>query len=94
MTKNTKFVGLDVDAATVAIAAADDMGGEVRSLGTVAHELSAIVRVLGKLGKSEQLRVCYEAGPTGSRFTGSSRGLASSAWWLHRRSYPRQQAIA
>ena len=64
MTKNIKFVGLDVHAATVAIAVAE-MGGEVRSLGTVAHELSAIRRVLGKLGKQEPLRVCYEAGPTG-----------------------------
>ena len=64
MTKNIKFVGLDVHAATVAIAVAE-IGGEVRSLGTVAHEMGAIRRVLGKLGKQEQLRVCYEAGPTG-----------------------------
>jgi transposase len=64
MTKNIKFVGLDVHAATVAIAVAE-MGGEVRSLGTVANEVGAIRRVLGKLGKKEQLRVCYEAGPTG-----------------------------
>ena len=64
MTKNIKFVGLDVHAATVAIAVAE-MGGEVRSLGVVANEVGAIRRVLGKLGKKEQLRVCYEAGPTG-----------------------------
>ncbi len=62
--KNIKFVGLDVHAATVAIAVAET-GGEVRSLGKVAHEVSAIRRVLGKLGKKEQLRVCYEAGPSG-----------------------------
>ena len=37
MTKNIKLVGLDVHAATVAIAVAE-MVGEVRSLGTVAHE--------------------------------------------------------
>ena len=64
MGKNIKFVGLDVHAATVAIAVAE-MGGEVRSLGVVKHEIGAIRRVLGKLGKKEQLRVCYEAGPTG-----------------------------
>jgi transposase len=64
MTKNIKFVCLDVHAATVAIAVAE-MGDEVRSLGTVANEVGAIRRVLGKLGKKEQLRVCYEAGPTG-----------------------------
>ncbi len=64
MTKNIKFVGLDVHAATVVIAVAEE-GGEVRSLGTVANEIGAIRRVLGKLGKKEQLRVCYEAGPTG-----------------------------
>ncbi len=59
-----QVVGLDVHAATVAIAVAE-MGGEVRSLGVVANEVGAIRRVLGKLGKKEQLRVCYEAGPTG-----------------------------
>ncbi len=64
MTKNTKFVGLDVRAATVTIAVAES-SGEVRSLGTVANEVGAIRRVLGKLGKKEDLRVCYEAGPTG-----------------------------
>ena len=64
MTKNIKFVGLDVHAATVAIAVAET-GGEVRSVGVVAHEVSSIRRVLGKIGKKEQLRVCYEAGPTG-----------------------------
>ena len=64
MTKNTKFVGLDVHAATVVIAVGEE-GGEVRSLGTVANEIGAIRRVLGKLGKPDQLRVRYEAGPTG-----------------------------
>jgi len=64
MSKNIKFVGLDVHADTVAVAVAE-MGGEVRSVGIVAHEITAIRRVLGKLGKKEQLRVCYEAGPTG-----------------------------
>ena len=57
-------MGLDVHAATVAIAVAE-MGGDVRSMGTVAHEIGAIRRVLGKLGEQEQLRICYEAGPTG-----------------------------
>lgn len=52
MTKNIKLVGLDVHAATVTIAVVET-SGEVRSLGTVAHEVSAIRRVLGKLGKSE-----------------------------------------
>jgi transposase len=48
MTKNIKFVGLDVHAATVVIAVAEE-GGEVRSLGTVANEIGAIRRVLGSL---------------------------------------------
>jgi len=64
MSKNIKYVGLDVHAATVVIAVAEE-GGEVRSLGTVVNEISAIRRILGKLGKKEHLRVCYEAGPTG-----------------------------
>jgi transposase len=37
----------------------------VRSLGTIANRPDAVRRLLGKLGKLTELRVCYEAGPTG-----------------------------
>jgi transposase len=62
--KNVRFVGLDVHAETIAVAVAE-VGGEVRSLGTIPNRPESVGRLIRKLGKAEQLRVCYEAGPTG-----------------------------
>ena len=62
--KNLRFVGLDVHAATIAVAVAE-RSGEVRSLGVIPNRPESGRRLIGKLGKPEQLRVCYEAGPTG-----------------------------
>jgi len=58
------FIGLDVHAETIAVAVAEP-GGEVRSLGTIPNRPEPVARLIRKLGKPEQLRVCYEAGPTG-----------------------------
>jgi transposase len=60
----TRFVGLDVHAETIAIAVAEPGRGEVRSLGIIPNEPTAIRKLIQKLGKKD-LRVCYEAGPTG-----------------------------
>jgi transposase len=62
--KNVRFIGLDVHAETIAVAVAEP-DGEVRSLGTIPNRPEPIGRLIRKLGKAEQLRVCYEAGPTG-----------------------------
>ena len=61
---NVRFIGLDVHAETIAVAVAE-AGGEVRSLGTIPNRPESVGRLIRKLGKAEQLRVCYEAGPTG-----------------------------
>ena len=64
MAKNTRFVGLDVHAETIAVAVAEGRN-QVRSLGTIANRPEAVRRLLGKLGKLTEVKVCYEAGPTG-----------------------------
>ena len=64
MAKVTRFVGLDVHAETIAVAVAEGRK-QVRSVGTVENRADAVERVLRKLGKPQELKVCYEAGPTG-----------------------------
>ena len=59
-----RFVGLDVHAETIAVAVAESEG-EVRSLGVIPNHEDSIRRLVKKLGPVEQLRACYEAGPTG-----------------------------
>jgi transposase len=62
--KNVRFIGLDVHAETIAVAVAEP-GGEVRSVGVIPNRPESIRKLVKKLGPAEQLRACYEAGPTG-----------------------------
>jgi len=64
MPTRMRHVGLDVHAETIAVAVAEPDGG-VRELGVIRHRPEAVRKLLAKLGPAGQLRVCYEAGPTG-----------------------------
>jgi len=64
MQNKVRFLGLDVHAETIAVAVAEP-DGSVRSLGTTANRAESIRKLVKKLGPVEQLKACYEAGPTG-----------------------------
>ena len=64
MKKTVRFLGLDVHAETIAVAIAEP-DGSVRNIGSIANRAEAIRKMVKKLGAPEQLRACYEAGPTG-----------------------------
>lgn len=68
MKKKLLFVGLDVHAQNIGIALAEGAGGEARTYGTIPNDLHALEKVFARLRKAHpgtELRVCYEAGPTG-----------------------------
>ena len=62
--KKIRFVGFDVHAQTIAAAVAEP-DGEVRNLGTIPNRVESVRKLLKRLGTPGQLKVCYEAGPTG-----------------------------
>ena len=64
MPKKLRHVGLDVHAETIAVAVAEP-DGSVRELGLIRNRPEAVRKLVAKLGPAAQLRVCYEAGPTG-----------------------------
>ncbi|MGP4109285.1 IS110 family transposase [Virgibacillus sp. L01] len=65
MNNNTKYVGLDVSKEEIAVAIAEEGRGKPRYFGMISHTPEAIRKLVKKLGKPENLKVCYEAGPTG-----------------------------
>src|SRR6202051_3977720 len=64
MSEKLRFLGLDVHAETIAVAIAEP-DGEVRSLGKIPNRMESVRKLMKKLGPTEKLRACYEAGPTG-----------------------------
>src|SRR5262245_38552391 len=63
--RQVRCIGLDVNKASIAAAIADEEGAP-SSYGTIANDASAIRTLMTRLGGPEvQLRVAYEAGPTG-----------------------------
>ncbi|OZU87162.1 IS110 family transposase [Virgibacillus indicus] len=65
MNNTTKYVGLDVSKEKIAVAVADEGRSKPRYIGMISYTVEAIRKLIKKLGDPEQLRVCYEAGPTG-----------------------------
>lgn len=74
----SKYVGLDVHKATIAVSVAEANGGEIRYLGEIANTPEAIAKLVKQLRKGEaQLSFCYEAGPCGY---GIHRQLTELGW--------------
>lgn len=65
MKDTIKYVGLDVSKEKIAVAIADEGREEPRFWGMIPHTTEAVKKLMKKLGNKENLRVCYEAGPTG-----------------------------
>ena len=77
MEQFTKFVGMDVHKATIAVSVAE-RGGEVRYLGEIANTAEAITKLVRQLRKGDaELSFCYEAGPCGY---GLHRQLTELGW--------------
>ncbi|MDQ0175353.1 IS110 family transposase [Bacillus chungangensis] len=65
MKDTTKYVGLDVSKEKIAVAIADEGRNEPRYLGMISNTPNAIRQLVKKLGNLDQLKFCYETGPTG-----------------------------
>ena len=61
-----QYVGFDVHKDTIAVGVADE-GQQPRYLKTISHDLHAVEKLIHELRQKGkvQLKVCYEAGPTG-----------------------------
>lgn len=65
MKDTIKYVGLDVSKEKIAVAIAEEGHGETRYYGMISNSPEAIKKLVKKLGEPKNLRMCYEAGPTG-----------------------------
>jgi len=59
------FVGMDVHKETITLAVAQWDGGPAVVRGTIPNTPAALRKQLDRIGPADQLRCCYEAGPTG-----------------------------
>ena len=70
MKKDIRFLGLDVHAATIAVAVAEP-NGEVRSLGIIPNREESLRKLLRKIGSASALRVVTRRDPAGTFSIGS-----------------------
>lgn len=61
----TKYVGLDVSKATIAVGVADRGRSQPFYLGSIPNTLDAVRKLVRRLGNPGDLLMCYEAGPLG-----------------------------
>jgi len=71
------FVGLDVHKDTIAVAVAETGRAPGRLVGSMAHNVAKLFKVLERYGEPGQVQVVYEAGPTGY---GLQRALARQGY--------------
>lgn len=64
MSKTTRYVGLDVHGEMIAAAIAEGRG-KVRHVGRFPNRPESVRRFIEQIGGPCDLKVCYEAGPTG-----------------------------
>lgn len=72
------FVGLDVHKDSIMIATAVNDGSPATPIDLVPHDFAKLLKRLKRIGKPDQLRVCYEAGPTGYEL---ARRLRAEGIW-------------
>ena len=65
MQDKVRFIGLDVHKETIMIAIAESQGGEPFVLKQIPNDPQRLLKELRKVRKGCELKVCYEAGPTG-----------------------------
>ena len=73
------FVGLDVHKDTIAVAVAEAGRAPARLVGSIAHDVGKLLKLLARYGEPAQVQVVYEAGPTGY---GLQRELARRGYQL------------
>jgi len=71
------FVGLDVHKESIAVALAEAGRAPGRQLGTIAHDVPKLLKMLKRYGDAGAIEVVYEAGPTGY---GLQRRLAAAGF--------------
>ena len=65
MQQFSTYVGLDVHKNSISVAVAHPDGEKATSLGRLPNDVQRLQRILKPLGDPSNVRVCYEAGPTG-----------------------------